>query len=79
MDYDPTKRIKYSHLTNNCLAYKYKNLHQSGQKDKNQGQSPEKFIDGEAYTSDNEDDDDEVFENIWSVKDFEAQLKKDLS
>lgn len=67
MDYDPTKRIKYSHLTNNCLAYKYKNLHQSGQKDKNQGQSPEKFNDGEAYTSDNEDDDDEVFENIWSV------------
>jgi tubulin monoglycylase TTLL3/8 len=30
MDYDPTKRVKYSHLTNNCLAYKFKNQQQSG-------------------------------------------------
>ena len=27
MDYDPNNRVKYAHLTNNCLVKKYKKEH----------------------------------------------------
>ena len=86
MDYDPTNRVKYAHLTNNCLVKKYKKEHgnKAGGVPTKVNDSPEKFGDkANDFSSDSEgndenDDAEEVLGNIWSVEDFSEHLNKEF-
>lgn len=88
MDYDPTNRVKYAHLTNNCLVKKYKKDfgNKPGGVPTKVNDSPEKFADkAQDFNSDsegNEEDQDEAEEevlgNIWSCDEFSDYLNKEL-
>ena len=79
MDYDPSNRQKYAHLTNNCLVKKY--MKETGKKEVGVPKfqdSPEKFPDKASdYSSDAEEgeESDEALENIWGCEDFAEWLK----
>lgn len=77
MDYDPSNKVKYAHLTNNCLVKKY--MKETGKKEVGvpnfNSNSPEKFNDkASEFSSENEESDEELG-NIWGCEDFAEWLK----
>lgn len=86
MDYDPKKRIKFAHLTNNCLVKKFEKIQRkqksvdrkAATENSPDKTSPEKF-DADGYNSSDvepeADDEDEEMGNIWSHESFAEYLQ----
>lgn len=90
MDYDPKNKIRFAHLTNNCLVKKFQKLDQSsplkngGKQNKDDSASTSKKTNHttenyeEDQTESEEDDvsDGEEPDSIWSNDDFSRHLQQ---
>lgn len=72
MEYDPTNKSKFAHLTNNCIAQKYE---QSPEKNSAKKPKKEREHSQEGGVDESEEEDD-TLENIWSLDDFKVHLQK---